>query len=314
MIIAITVLSQVPFLNCDMRQDCRLSICSHFGWVWQILSEWYGETSRLVWLTLMRQDWTWFEIRILCSCWYSLCTTATVAASRWYSVNTIHTVSSTTADSNKVVKVFLLPVWQQWEKILLACWNSKCMQLIEEKHSRDKIATCVVRGAYYEQKTHKTGSFKFRVQSTLPTHLGRTVRQKALLWNLCPVRIKSCLRVVSRVSVIVFVFGFAIVFVFVIVFVIVFVFVFLTFCYIKSPHTENEILLIACWNAMLHANDGKTSPGSQYPTLIIRALNVKMLFQRKLGFGPNINQGLTYGANFIWRSMNIVLYSYLSHF
>ena len=193
MIIAITVLSQVPFLNCDMRQDCRLSICSHFGWVWQILSEWYlylylylyfgwvwqilsewyGETSRLVWLTLMRQDWTWFEIRILCSCWYSLCTTATVAASRWYSVNTIHTVSSTVADSNKVAKVFLLPVWQQWEKILLACWNSKCMQLIEEKHSRDKIATCVVRGAYYEQKTHKTGSFKFRVQSTLPTYLAR---------------------------------------------------------------------------------------------------------------------------------------------
>ena len=30
------------------RQYFRLSICSYFGWVWQILSEWYGETSRLV--------------------------------------------------------------------------------------------------------------------------------------------------------------------------------------------------------------------------------------------------------------------------
>ena len=171
MIIAITVLSQVPFLNCDMRQDCRLSICSHFGWVWQILSEWYGETSRLVWLTLMRQDWTWFEIRILCSCWYSLCTTATVAASRWYSVNTIHTVSSTVADSNKVAKVFLLPVWQQWKK---SCSHvgipSACNWFTNLK---DNITTCVVRGAYYEQRTHKTVPFKFRVQSTLPTYLAR---------------------------------------------------------------------------------------------------------------------------------------------
>ena len=38
-----------PLIQCV---GCRLSICSHFGWVWQIISEWYGETIRMIFQAL----------------------------------------------------------------------------------------------------------------------------------------------------------------------------------------------------------------------------------------------------------------------
>ena len=43
------------------RQHCRLSICGHFGWVWQILSEANPNT-----------NWWWDEQACLLLCWFSV--------------------------------------------------------------------------------------------------------------------------------------------------------------------------------------------------------------------------------------------------